>query len=672
MKLKQKTRKLVAGVSICASILVLTSILSIVNPDSSWQDKFSANLYYERPISDDIVIIYINDYSLSADTLGRWQDWDREYYAQTIDNLSSAEASVIGLDLLFNRESKGASEAALEEAFSSNPQANGVLENLYGYLAEDHPSDTILATSMEDAGNVVLVKYPDASSSIDIIADSALAEGYAYSGGGQSELLLSVMLQDSFDLKIADVFTGENHANIPANSNDEMYVNYAGPAGSYKFFSFYDIYTGNFDPQDFAGKIALIGVGTPTLQDHYSVPLGDENMYGVEIHANTIQTILDGAYLRNLTTTEKIAILAIASLLATALFMYLGIWWAIGAFFVLSVGYWFSAQAAFRQGIILDLVYPYLALIIAYIGSTLYRYFTEIQAGKELKNAFGHYVSPEVVAEIIKNPDALKLGGDKRAITVFFADIQNFTNWSEGAQPEALVAQLNEYFSALSEVIMRNGGTVDKFEGDAIMAFWGAPLPIENHAELTCRAAIEARTRLAELNKKWLTEGRQEIHFRIGINTGEAVVGNLGSQDRFDYTAIGDNVNLAARLESANKFYSTTIMISENTHGVVSDKFAIRRLDRIRVKGKDKPIDIFELIAETGHLAQGADAFIDEFHQAIEYYRNGNFPEAQKRFQDIAARAPQDGPTKTYLERIEQLIKSPPESWDGTWTFESK
>lgn len=653
------------------------SIMSVAKIGSSWQEKLSANLYQERGVSDDIIIVYIDDYSLSDNGLGRWQDWSRDYYATVIENLD--EASAIGLDIIYTNASSGVSGDQLSRILMDNFATDTLWAELAEYIKGEHPDDTTLAEAIKEAGNVFLVKYPYTDNdgnllaevrSLDIFTENSAGEGFAHLEIPQSENVLQT--EGDFAEKIAEQLTGE--ALTPKRNEDNlMYINYAGKSLAYKQISFANVYNGNFNVEDIENKIVLIGNGSPVLQDHYAVPIDDTtNMYGVEIHANTIQTILDGAYLRNLTTTEKIAVLAAASLLATALFMYLGIWWAIGAFFVLSVGYWFSAQAAFRQGIILDLVYPYIALIIAYVGSTLYRYFTEIQAGKELKNAFGHYVSPEVVAEIVKNPDALKLGGDKRAITVFFADIQNFTNWSEGAEPEALVAQLNEYFSALSEVIMRNGGTVDKFEGDAIMAFWGAPLPIENHAELTCRAAIEARTRLAELNKKWLTEGRQEIHFRIGINTGEAVVGNLGSQDRFDYTAIGDNVNLAARLESANKFYATTIMISENTHGVVSDKFAIRRLDRIRVKGKDKPIDIFELIAETGHLAQGANAFIDEFHQAIEYYRNGNFAEAQKRFQEIAAKAPADGPTKTYLERIKKLMKNPPENWDGTWTFADK
>ena len=254
-------------------------------------------------------------------------------------------------------------------------------------------------------------------------------------------------------------------------------------------------------------------------------------------------------------------------------------------------------------------------------------------------------------------------------MTAFFADIASFTTWSEGTEPEALVAQLNEYFSMISEIIMQNQGTVDKFEGDAIMAFWGAPLPLPNHAELACKAALECRYALEDLNKKWESEGKRKINIRVGINSGEAIIGNIGSKERFDYTAIGDTINLAARLESANKFYATQIMISEKS---LTEGFETRRLDRVRVKGKTEPIDIYELLAEKGKLPEKVVTLVGEFHQAIEYYRNGKFAEAKERFEKLLAEVGHDGPTKTYIARIEKLIANPPEGWDGTWTFDSK
>ena len=673
-----KLKKLIAGGIVAALTCGILGILGATNLGSSWQEKLSTNLYQEREISDDIVIVYIDDNSLSDNGLGRWQDWSRDYYATVIENLSSA--AVIGLDIIYTNSSSGISGDQLEKIITDNFFTTDLIwDDLIPYISSEHPADMALAEAITESGNIFLVKYPyrDESgeiimevSSLDMFTEGSAGEGFAHLEIPQSENVLQT--EGDFAEQIAEYFTGED---LTPTRDDEglMYINYAGESLSYDQLSFADIYDGNFDTSDVAGKIVLIGNGSPILQDHYSTPIDETtNMYGVEIHANTIQTILDGAYLRNTTTTERLAILAVISIIATALFMYLGIWWTIGALIVLGTGYWFSAEAAFRKGIILDLVYPYIALIVTYLAAMLYRYFTEIQASKELKSAFGHYVSPEVVEEIAKNPDTLKLGGDKRPLTVFFADIKDFTTWSEGAQPEDLVTQLNEYFSALSEIIMKHQGTVDKFEGDAIMAFWGAPLHVENHAELTCQAAIEARSRLTDLNKKWTSEGKREISFRIGINTGEAVVGNLGSAERFDYTAIGDNVNLAARLESANKFYETTIMVSENTHGLLKDKFATRRLDRIRVKGKEKPIDIFELISHRDGLADGADKFIDEFHQAIEYYRNGKFQEAHDRFTEIATKAPNDGPTKTYLARITDLLQNPPENWDGTWTFTNK
>lgn len=655
------------------SVVLGAAIFGILSAATT-SEAFQKHLYHEQPTSEEIVIVYIDDASLSDDALGRWQDWSREYYATAISNLEQAET--IGIDLVFSQKSKGLSEEDLISTLTENNYSDDLIAEQLSYLEENHPDDLTLAEALEESGNVFLTKFPyiDDSGeiiyevkSIDLIAEASAGEGYSYGEVSQSDTIFKINAQESFDSKIANHFSGEEKE-IPTDSDENMYINYTGSTGSYKSLSFADVYSNNFDPEEIANKIVLIGIGAATLQDRYTTPIGAITMPGVEIHANAIQTILDENFLQPATPTQKIAILTTLTILAATLFMYLNILWTIPALATLAVTYWILAQLAFNRGLILDLVYPFLALLTLYIATMLFRYFTEIQSRKQVVSAFGHYVSKDVVDDILKNPKALKLGGEKREITSFFIDIADFTKWSESTEPEKLVTQLNEYFSAISEIIMKNQGTVDKFEGDAIVAFWNAPLEVENHEELACKTALEAHKTLKELNKNWTTK----IHFRIGINTGEAVIGNLGSKDRFDYTAIGDTVNLASRLEGANKFYKTEIITSGNTATKLTKKFEFRRLDQIRVKGKESAIAIYELLAEKNTLPEKALAIINKFHQAIEYYRNADWEGSKARFEEVLKHAPEDGPTQTYLARIEELKKNPPKNWDGTWRFGEK
>ncbi|MFA6528410.1 MAG: adenylate/guanylate cyclase domain-containing protein [Candidatus Gracilibacteria bacterium] len=674
--MKARLKKLILTVCVSLILAIFASALSVFAVPQALQERFQKHLFVGREISDDILVVYIDDYSLSDNGLGRWQDWSRKYYAQVIDNLADAGAQVIGIDILFSAKSSGVSE---DDLFSIIDSSDPELQ-LNQYVSDEHPDDVALAESVENAGNVFLIKIPARDDqgnvvyelgSIDLIANGEAGYGYTSAGFSESDMIFKFDSYKTFAEAIAEYFNGSDF-DIISSDSESFYVNYAGPAYSYESLSFYNIYSGNFDKESVEGKIVLIGTGAPSLHDRYTTPIGDETMYGVEIHANAIQTILDGAYLVDASASVRIATIFAIVFLAVFAFMYLNLWGTFGAFVVMVFGYCVSAKIAFGRGVILDLIYPFVAIVVAYIAVIAIRYFTEVQDKKRVRGAFSHYVAKEVVDEILKTPDALKLGGDKKEITILFADIKNFTNWSESTTPQELSEQLNEYFSAMSEVVMRNRGTVDKFIGDAIMAFWGAPLPLLDHAEMACRAAFEAREKLRELNAKWVACGKHELHFRVGINTGEAIVGNLGSQERFDYTAIGDNVNLASRLEGVNKFYDTEIMISENTYQVIADKFEVRKLDLIRVKGKDNAIGIYEVLGEKGSLSPDAVQIVAKFGRAYDLYFKGDFTSAKNAFEELVKKVPNDGPSGVYLKRISDLIANPPAKWDGVWEFEGK
>ncbi len=290
-----------------------------------------------------------------------------------------------------------------------------------------------------------------------------------------------------------------------------------------------------------------------------------------------------------------------------------------------------------------------------------------------IKSTFERYVSPAVATEIIKNPDMLNLGGERKNLTILFADIGDFTHLSEMLQPEEVVMRLNEYFHGMNDAIMECNGTIDKFQGDSVIAFWGAPIAQENHALLACQAAIKCRRFLTKLEEEWKTEGLPPRTYRFGINTGEVVVGNIGSVTRFEYTVIGDDVNLASRLEGANKYYGTQIMISEATYSLVEDALVARELDLIRVVGKTEPIRVYELMEEKEKLDEEKAMIVKHFEAGILAYRGRQWEEAVFNFEHVLQLSSDDKPAKVYIQRCREYQQvAPAKDWNGIFTLSSK
>jgi adenylate cyclase len=290
-----------------------------------------------------------------------------------------------------------------------------------------------------------------------------------------------------------------------------------------------------------------------------------------------------------------------------------------------------------------------------------------------IKNTFERYVSKAVASELIKNPDMVRLGGIKKELTVMFSDIGGFTTLSENITPEEVVRHLNEYFEGMSFAILEFNGTLNQFQGDAVVAFWGAPIPQENHATLACLAALRCREFLKNLQDKWIAHGLPERTFRFGISTGEMVVGNIGSSSRFEYTVIGDEVNLASRLEGANKIYGTQILISDKTYELAKGEIIGRELDIIRVMGKTRPVRIYELVSEKGKLDDGRMEVLDRFRSGVNLYRERKWSEAGEYFRKILDSDPHDRPSQEYLRRCKEYESSPPPpNWEGIFELWSK
>lgn len=340
---------------------------------------------------------------------------------------------------------------------------------------------------------------------------------------------------------------------------------------------------------------------------------------------------------------------------------------------VLFFGYLLASQKLFVQkGIWLNAVYPLLTMVIVYTAVTLYRYIVEEREKRKIRGAFSFYVTPSVVNEMLKNPDKLKLGGDKKELTVLFSDIRGFTTLAEEMEPEALVNLLNEYLTEMTDIVFEFDGLLDKYIGDAVMAVWGAPLEQNDHPARACRTALKMLDRLTKMQQKWEAEGTPRLDIGIGINAGPMVVGNMGSERRFDYTVMGDSVNLASRLEGINKEYGTQVVISEFTYERVKDDFFCRELDAVRVKGRAKPAKIYELVA----LRSEEDprvAIIEPFAQGLHHYRSQEWEIAEDKFHEVLNRIPDDFAARLYLQRIAELREKPPQpGWDGVFTMTRK
>jgi adenylate cyclase len=466
---------------------------------------------------------------------------------------------------------------------------------------------------------------------------------------------------------------------IPIDARGNMTVNFAGgpyltAQPTFPVVSFVDVLNGTVPPETFRQKLVLIGLSATGFADDYWVSTSVRGkMSGVEIHAHAVDSMLRGDFIRDATPAMTIgtifALGAVAAITLVALPMLAA---ALCSLMALAV-YILAASYYYDEHVVLNLIYPPLALGLTYTGVVFYRVIFEQGQTRVLRGVLGQYLSPSVVAHVTRDPDSLKLGGDQREMTVMFSDLRGFTSFSEKLDPETLVHLLNEYLTVMSDVIFKYEGTIDKYMGDAIMAFWGAPQMQPDHATLSCRAALEMVAALEELNARWAEEGRPPLAMGIGINTGIMKVGNMGSSSRFDYTVLGDSVNLASRLEGLNKEYGTTLIVSKATLDQTGGTFHERFLDLVAVKGKKEPVEVFEILDAERLPGIHAGPALRAYDEGLELYRERDWLGAAAKFQEALRLSPDDGPAAVYLQRCEDLLHDPPPvDWDGVYVMTRK
>ncbi len=471
----------------------------------------------------------------------------------------------------------------------------------------------------------------------------------------------------------------------------------------------------------FYNKIVVIGVAVEVIHDVKSTPyynyLGVQQLTpGMETHANAIQTVLHKNFISTfggaVTDLSRhgfpIAHFLLISLLALIAFflldyvnpiiaavlvfiegiIYFGI--VCGAF-MNDYGWMFKTLFAsdsivlprINESYVLPMVAPMVGIGVTYVSNILYRFLNEQKDKKFLKETFGAYISPDLIDQMYEEKQEPKLGGDAGYHTAFFSDIQSFSAFSEVMEPEAMVKLMNEYLTEMTSILLDHQGTLDKYIGDAIVAFYGAPVPVENHELLACKTALAMEKKIVELREKWSHEDDKpdlvhNLYHRVGLNSGPMVTGNMGSEMRMNYTMMGDTVNIAARLESSAKKYGVYIHVAENTYKKVKDDFEWRTLDYVQVKGKKVPVHVYELLSEKGQLDDDSTKMLAIFHKGLELYNAQKWSDALKKFEESAKLEDEfptrpTTPSKVYIYRCKHFMDNPPDKdWDGVWTMTTK
>lgn len=518
--------------------------------------------------------------------------------------------------------------------------------------------------------------FPDADGMVRRVPLLAELDGFIYPSLDLQTLRVALGWPD-LSARIGSVGVEELRLGkhlIETDGRGSMLLNHYGPGRTFPHVPAAEVLAGRADPAQFRDKIVLLGVTAVGVYDYRPSPF-DSAFPGVEGHAAAISNILNDDSIHR---PQFMGVLELFSVLLFSLIcgrLVLGsgpvlqsISIVVIPLVLILVSYWLFVA----YGVWLKITYLLFGVLLAAVPTTLLEYIVESRRRMFIHDAFSHYLAPEVVENLARNPDQLKLGGEERFLTAFFSDIAGFSTFSEKLEPEALVHFLNLYLSAMSDIILEHGGTIDKYEGDAIIAFFGAPVDMPDHATRCVLAALEQQARLSALRAQWAEEGYPAVHIRIGINSGPMVVGNMGTETRMNYTMMGDNVNLASRLEGVNKVYRTPILISRETYELVREEIAARFVDRVRVVGRKTPVDIYQPICRRSDIGAEQLERFRAYEKAWNMMRRRHFAESEKILMDLCL-SHADGPAEVLLERVRAFRQQePPMEWDGVFDLQSK
>ncbi len=643
------------------------------------------------PPDTNIVIIAIDDESLAS--LPAKYPFPTDYYTRLVENLSKAGVRQLLFDIEFTEPNITYPERDLNFARAISKAEKVVLAGKLVFDIGSHETENThvlkpiapLLRSGAEWGFVNVVEDQDG-----FIRRYMLF----YQVGPYTQHSLGVKAVSSLIGKPVpeqDLYSRQfrigSHT-IPKVSANTMYINYAGPPQTFRTYSLASVLDDStFDLVDgedtdifelhkgwdtFQDKIVLVGATAEELQDNKYTPFFQydekkQKMPGVEMHANAISTILTDRYLRDIHWGGLLIFVIVGTLAITWLTLSLRPFKALGLLLLMIPGYLVMAYMLFSMSnLIVPVLQPNISVMFAFVTTSLYQTVQEQREKFRIRRTFQQYVAPPVVEKMLSTGELPTYGGERRELSILFSDIRRFSSYSESHAPEDVVHRLSEHFTAMVDVIFQFNGTLDKFVGDEIMALFGAPYYFDNHAERACWAALEMNNKLDFMNS--LHNGNPAETFRIGvgINSGRVIVGNLGSTQLFDYTVIGDHVNIASRLEGVNKVYRTSILLSEYTYQHVQKNAFVREVDFIRVVGRSEPLRIYELLGMDTLPQINKDYQLEVFDEALKAYRSRQFSVALKRFHRVLRYFPNDGPAQVYTIRCLNYIESPPpEGWTG-------
>lgn len=722
MQLKTKTKKVgVYLLSLCVVLISITTLYiffpkSLESIDNRLRD-YMFILRGEIPQNDKVVIVDIDEKSLKQ--IGQWP-WSRDVLSTMLENLTNAGVAIIGFDIVFAEEDRTSPHKILNkfnikqanipnydeqfaQTIANTPTILGYQFQLNDvtFIEEKTPQiPAIFVEKNKDFDVDYVINGKGTILNIPIVQDNSYSSGFFNNVPDESGIIRSVplviryneqlypslafeLLRAVLDVKkvivnyntlgVQDITLGD--ITIPTDRYGRIIVNYRGKEKTFKYISAADIVSNNFKAEDIEGKVVLVGTSAAGLFDLRATPF--ESVFpGVEVHANVIDNILqedflfkpswaDGANIMHIIVLGIIVFLVVINLNIYFIPISFALFLGLDTYLIYYV--------LFHNGMIVNIFFPMFTIIVTSAVAILVNYLFEIRQSNLIKNKFASKVSPKVMEDLLKNEENT-LQGQSKEVTVFFSDVRGFTNISE-AMPDAkaLIDYLNEYMEPMSEIIMNNEGTIDKFIGDAIMAYWNAPSHVANHQDKAVKASLEQIKHLKVLNEKLLSENKPPIDIGIGLNCGVAVVGEMGSSGRSDYTVIGDPINLGARLESLCKYYDSKLNISNFMKENLKEEYILRFLDLVKVKGKTEPVEIWQVLdfgKATGSLKEELDAYAN----AIELYKKSNFKEALELFKHLQNNEKKTNKNiyKMYIERCEHYLQTPPTNFDGVFEHTSK
>ncbi len=663
------------ALSVLLAVLSISSVLFLYYTQNSFLEAFEAKTYDLRfkdlrgPIqpNPDIAIIAIDDKSIAE--LGRYP-WSRDRYAQLIDKLAAAKAKAVLFDAFFPERENAKNDQLFAAAVKR--AGNVVLAAAFHFDKEGRATSitrSLPGIERGAAGIGLINQIPDDDGVMRRIPLLLEKDGEQIPSLGLVGAMLALG-ETKFVPGDFDIALGERR--IPVDDQYKMWINYVGGPGVYPRYSFADVMNGRVPAEKLKGKILFLGATALGIYDLRVTPF-DKNVPGVELHATVADNIISERYIRQSGIEALIDMVFIVVMGALAYFLttHLHQSRAVPATVVLLSGYIWFTYYMFNAGHWISMIYPVMSVVISVLVGSGFRYLVLERSAREMRSMFSSYLSPKLVARLEKDPEAAKIGGDNKEVTVLFTDIKGFTSFSEAHPPQEVVSRLNEYLGAMVQVIEQHDGTIDKFIGDGIMAYWGAPLAQPDHAKLAIDCIKAINQRMKELHAKWQAEGLEPFTIRGGIQSGEVVAGNVGlAGKKMEYTVIGDTVNQAARLEGTAKYYGVAYLVGEDAYQRSREFCRYRELDKIRVVGKHLPVTIYEPLDGLSRLDVPQ---AERFEAALALYRSREWEKARAGFRAVLDAIPEDKPSKIYTERCEYFMQTPPaDEWDGVFNRAEK